>query len=224
MSPSRRRATARCAASHLAHLAVRTARVPCRVPHSCPVAVGRDVPIAPPRHGAVRGFAPRAPRRAHRSCPAPVPRCGRARCPHRAAAPRRGAQLGKEHTLRVLPGRLRAPTSPAGAPGPRRARRRIAPTRGVPRDRSPSPPHRAPRAPRPPLAPPPYFHIDNQMPLCETQWYENKYHSCIHSRIFSLCHFRLPIRYLRQHIHRFLRPSANEHHVWHHHRHAGCQG
>ena len=40
-----------------------------RTPSSYPVAVGRDVPIAPPRHGAVRGLAsrslaphPRAPR------------------------------------------------------------------------------------------------------------------------------------------------------------------
>ena len=45
-------------------LASRTpARTPWRVPRSCPVAVGRDVPIAPPRHcpwrlaTAVRGLA-----------------------------------------------------------------------------------------------------------------------------------------------------------------------
>ena len=30
---------------------------PARVPLRGPVAVGRDVPIAPPRHGAVRGLA-----------------------------------------------------------------------------------------------------------------------------------------------------------------------
>ena len=33
----------------------------CRAHHSCPVAVGRDVLIAPPRLGAVRGFATRTP-------------------------------------------------------------------------------------------------------------------------------------------------------------------
>ncbi len=55
-------------------VAVRTSRVPsrriaARLPRpvplpcaiSCPVAVGRDVPIAPPRLGAVRGFAPSRP-------------------------------------------------------------------------------------------------------------------------------------------------------------------
>ena len=38
-----------------------------RAPWCGPVAVGRDVPIAPPRLGAVRGLASRAP--------SPVPRC-----------------------------------------------------------------------------------------------------------------------------------------------------
>ncbi len=33
-------------------------------------------------------------RRAHHTCPVVRSRCGRARCPHRAAAPWRGAQLG----------------------------------------------------------------------------------------------------------------------------------
>ncbi len=49
-------------------------------------------------------FPPPAPSaRFHpRPCPIAVPRCGRARCPHRAAAPWRGARLGIEHTLRVL--------------------------------------------------------------------------------------------------------------------------
>ena len=35
-------------------------RVPLRAHHACPVAVGRDVPIAPPRLGAVPGLASRA--------------------------------------------------------------------------------------------------------------------------------------------------------------------
>ena len=211
MSPSRRRASARCAALQSAHflcpVAVRTpataplpaphahASRPCRAPlsralappRSCPVvartppypvAVGRDVPIAPPRLGAVRGLGsrplsspyrhytralpvrrdrdiapyrhyarkirpvpharsrcaghlpyapvavgrdalppcPTAARRRvaspvaarHRgawlgivrplaapsSCPVVRSRCGRARCPHRAAALWRGARLG----------------------------------------------------------------------------------------------------------------------------------
>ena len=36
----------------------------------------------------------RVPLRAHRPCPVVRSRCGRARCPHRAAAPRRDARLG----------------------------------------------------------------------------------------------------------------------------------
>ena len=47
--------------------------------------------------GAVRALAPRALARAfsaHTARPLAVPRCGRARCPHRAAAPRRGVRLG----------------------------------------------------------------------------------------------------------------------------------
>ena len=61
---------------HRSHppMTVRTSRVPsrriaarlprparCRAHLLCPVAVGRDVPIAPPRLGAVRGFAPSRP-------------------------------------------------------------------------------------------------------------------------------------------------------------------
>ena len=42
--------------------------IPRHAPRPCPVAVGRDVPIASPRHGAVRGLAPRSPR------PRPLPR------------------------------------------------------------------------------------------------------------------------------------------------------
>ena len=43
--------------------------------------------LAPPRHrrGAWLGIPP--PRHAHRPCPVVRSRCGRARCPHRAAAP-----------------------------------------------------------------------------------------------------------------------------------------
>ena len=101
MSPSRRRAigAVRGLASRAPHsgLLARTlapsprsmpAPRPCshpsralapRAPSPCPVAVGRDVPIAPPRHrrGARLGIPP----------PSRGSRCGRARCPHRAAAP-----------------------------------------------------------------------------------------------------------------------------------------
>ena len=38
-------------------------------PRPCPVAVGREVPIAPPRHGAVRRLASRAPRHAPLATP-----------------------------------------------------------------------------------------------------------------------------------------------------------
>ena len=45
-----------------------------RAHHSCGLAVGRDVPIAPPRLGAVRGLASRSrtplPLPSHNSCPA----------------------------------------------------------------------------------------------------------------------------------------------------------
>ncbi len=75
---------------------------------SCGLAVGRDVPIAPPRLGAVRGFASRAPLlRAppvrHRRAPSLVRLGGRARCPHRAAAPQRGARLGIPHPVAARP-------------------------------------------------------------------------------------------------------------------------
>ena len=53
-----------------------------------PVAVGRDVPIAPPRRMARCAAWPPAPlARAPWSGPVARSRCGRARCPHRAAAP-----------------------------------------------------------------------------------------------------------------------------------------
>ena len=62
-------------------------RVPSHAPHSCPVAVGRDVPIAPPRRGAVRGFASR-PRRASRPSPPDRPwRLATARAPRPSRAP-----------------------------------------------------------------------------------------------------------------------------------------
>ena len=79
MSPSRRRAIG--AVRGFASRPRR--RAPSRAPWYGPVAVGRDVPIAPPRLVAVPP----------RPCPVVRSRRGRARCPHRAAAPRRGARL-----------------------------------------------------------------------------------------------------------------------------------
>ena len=67
----------RCRAYPACPVAVRTARVPhFRAHRSCPVAVGRDVPIAPPRPGAVRGLASRAPL----PCAPRVPPLRAARC------------------------------------------------------------------------------------------------------------------------------------------------
>ena len=59
----------------------------CRARISCPVAVGRTSRVPS------RRIAARLPRPAPLPCAPPVSRCGRARCPHRAAAPRRGARL-----------------------------------------------------------------------------------------------------------------------------------
>ena len=101
------------------------------------------IPRHRPRPVAVsRGHAP--------SCGLPCPvvrsRCGRARCPHRAAAPWRGARLGIPRTLRVLHaaacqrglpargtvhGRAAHPVRclAAGFPGSRRHYSRALPTR-----------------------------------------------------------------------------------------------
>ena len=62
----------------------------------------RIVPL-PPRLSAVSGLASRAPRRAHRPCPVVRSRCGRARCPHRAASPRGRAHRRARATSLVVP-------------------------------------------------------------------------------------------------------------------------
>ena len=53
--------------------------------------------------GAVRCFAPRAPSPRSVATPTLVSRCGRARCPHRAAAPHRPRPLPRPRTLAVRP-------------------------------------------------------------------------------------------------------------------------
>ena len=64
---------------------------------------------------AVRGLASRPiavrTARVPSPCASPVPRCGRARCPHRAAAPRRGARLGIPRPLFAPPVRPRRASS-----------------------------------------------------------------------------------------------------------------
>ena len=72
------------------------ARPRCRVPLCSPVAVGRDVPIAPPRHRRGAWFAPRAPT-------------------HVVWQVAHAESFAGGVSVRPLP--------PAGAPGPRRARR-----------------------------------------------------------------------------------------------------
>ena len=78
----------------------RRAPRPCPMPS--PVAVGRDVPIAPPHHRRGRGLASRIFRtriaRAHLACGLAVGRD----VPIAPPCHRRGARLGIGHTLRVL--------------------------------------------------------------------------------------------------------------------------
>ena len=77
-----------------------------RAPRSCPVAVGRDVPIAPPRRGAVRGSASRplarpVAHRPHRPALLPAPRC--AHHPYTRALPRRRDGCPPGLPARALP-------------------------------------------------------------------------------------------------------------------------
>ena len=79
-------------------------RAACRAPHSCPVAVGRDVPIAPPRHVARGGSPPR--------CVALHP------APPGATRALPGRRDGRQPGLpaRHRPRRLATPTARCGPP------------------------------------------------------------------------------------------------------------
>ena len=160
MSPSRRRAigAVRGFASRASPYSPPAPR--CRTPPSCALAVGRNVLIAPPRHwrGARFGIpypSPRStpsPRHCLRwltaavrslACPVVRSRCGRARCPHRAAAPSARCAASHLAPLRVpLPcapppagfavGRDAWPPPPVGAPHPPGSRRRAIARGGSP--------------------------------------------------------------------------------------------
>ena len=117
----------------------------CRTPWPCAPRVRLGGRARCP-HRAARSRDPVPSRgpvaQSHRASPLPCPvvqsRCGRARCPHRAAAPRRGALLGSRapthvawqiaHAESFAGGVSVRPIPPAGAPGPRRARRLSSPT------------------------------------------------------------------------------------------------
>ena len=92
--------------------------------------------------GAVRGMASRTPSRAPCSYSTPVPRCGRARCPHRAAAP--SARCVPLHPAPPPPRRIARGGSP-----PRCAALHPAPPRLFARGRAPLP-CPTPCAPTPP--------------------------------------------------------------------------
>ena len=91
MSPSRRRASARCAALQSAHF---VCPVAVRTPATAPLPAPHAHVSRPCRAPLSRALAP--PRRAPWCVRS---RCGRARCPHHAAAPWRGARLGNPLTL-----------------------------------------------------------------------------------------------------------------------------
>ena len=119
----------RCAALLLAPLAaplaVPHARVPLRAPHSCPVAVGRDVPIAPPRHRRGARLCHRAPRRprcasSHHTRSLPV-RCAAWRaqwCGPVALEPPAAPHRPRWLTAAVRGFAPPAPPPPVGAPAP----------------------------------------------------------------------------------------------------------
>ena len=98
MSPSRRIVPWPCLPPVL------TPRAPSPCAPSCGLAVGRDVPIAPPRLGAVRGFASRAlvARTARTPWCGPVAVGRDAWPPLPVAARHRSTRLCIVHTLRVL--------------------------------------------------------------------------------------------------------------------------
>ena len=121
------------------------------MPRSLPYPLPADKESPPaPRPRPLCGLVARSRFRVPWSAPVVRSRCGRARCPHRAAAPRRGARLGIPHPLPAPPpapfvrsrcGRARCPHRAAAPHGAVRGLASHAPR---PRP-SPAPPPRLQR-------------------------------------------------------------------------------